>query len=167
MNLHRFCIIRTKKSGIMKIAVVIYIFAVAVSAYGTSCNRSGPPNANSADASYIHHSATESKAVPPVGYEGTYTGSPPCFTGKITTEITLDDNRYLLKNDYIIKNEHKGFEVYGEYTCSKDGGQIKLKGDASPTLYLIGNDVLIPLDEGGNPFDASGELFCLERVAVR
>lgn len=119
------------------------------------------------DASYPAVAAPASDMGMPTGYEGTYTGSPPCFTGRITTEITLDDNRYLLKNRYILKNEDKGFIVQGEYTCSQDGGRIRLQGDASPTIYIIGNNVLIPLDEEGLPLDASGELFCLERVALR
>lgn len=153
--------------ALMKKIFAIFILALTVWAYGTSCGRNGSMYKAACDAPYPEVAVPASDAGMLTGYEGTYTGSPPCFMGRITTEITLDDNRYLLKNRYILTNEEKGFIVQGEYTCSQDGGRIRLQGDASPTIYLIGKDVLIPLDEEGRPLDASGGLFCLERVALR
>lgn len=158
-----FCISGIQNPVYMKQNIYIYIL-LAVILWSGGCGRRTvtPVEGN------------DGRAVPRTGaattqqqYEGTYAGSPPCFSGAMTTEVTLEDNRYLLKKIYILKSEHKGFEHRGEFTCSKDGGRIRLNGEGTPTYYIVGKDVLIPLDENGNPMDAYGKIFCLERVAVR
>lgn len=166
--LHRFCIVTLQIPLSMKRSIVFYIFTVAVSLCCISCSRPGHTHGSTENSDTRTFSAVSRQdgSTPP-DCEGTYAGSPPLFSGTMTTVITLGDNRYLLKRIYSIKNEDKGFEMQGDYTRSTDGGRIHLHGDAFPTLYLVGQDVLIPLDDDGRPLASSGQIFCLRKVALR
>lgn len=148
----------------MKRLALLYIFVTAFSVSCVCCNPSQMGNRGSTG-SRDYGATTRSEGTAYAEWEGTYAGSPPCFSGVTTMIITLGDNHYLLKRIYSIKNENKGFELRGEYSRSTDGGKIHLHGDAAPTLYLVGKDILIPLDEDGQPLISSGTLFCLRKVA--
>ena len=97
-------------------------------------------------------------------HEGHYTGQPPRYSGILITEVTLQNNVYRLIKTFSIPNEKKCFEVSGGYTRSTDGGRIVLQGDVTPSCFIIGKDILIPLDEEGNPYITTDRIFCLRRT---
>lgn len=98
-------------------------------------------------------------------HEGRYSGCPPRYSGTLTTEVMLYNNVYRVIRTFSIPNESKCFECEGSYTRSGDGGRIELHGDVTPSSYIIGKDILIPLDDNGNPYIAAERIFCLERAA--
>ena len=97
-------------------------------------------------------------------HEGHYTGQPPRYSGILITDVTLQNNVYRVIKTFSIPNENKCFEVIGDYTRSSDGGRIVLQGDVTPSCFIIGKDILIPLDEEGNPYITTDHVFCLRRT---
>ena len=98
-------------------------------------------------------------------HEGCYSGNPPRYSGTLTTEVSLRNNVYRVTHTFSIPNESKCFECEGAYTRSSDGGRIELHGNVTPSCYIIGKDILIPLDDDGNPYIAAERIFYMERTA--
>lgn len=87
-----------------------------------------------------------------VDWNGTYEGTLPCADCEgIKTIITLNgDDTYAITTEYIGKDVQS--EGKGNLVWSKDGGKITITGeDGVSTIYRVGENILIQLDQDGNP----------------
>jgi len=92
-------------------------------------------------------------------WQGIYKGVLPCADCEgIATEVTLnDDNTYVITRLYLGKDEAT-FEETGTFQWTEDGNGIVLKEKVkdSPTLFKVGENHLLHLDQDGEKI--KGEL---------
>lgn len=85
-----------------------------------------------------------------VDYLGTYLGNLPCADCEgIRTEITLGENTYTMKLEYLGQKKDNVSESSGEYEWDNTGSIITLKGEPTPNRYKVGENTLIKLDADG------------------
>ncbi|HZH69821.1 MAG TPA: copper resistance protein NlpE [Flavobacteriaceae bacterium] len=92
-------------------------------------------------------------------WQGVYKGVLPCADCEgIETEVTLNaDGTYVITRLYLGKDEAT-FEETGTFKWTEDGGSIVLKEKIkdSPTLFKVGENFLLHLNQEGNSIE--GEL---------
>lgn len=96
---------------------------------------------------------------------GNYTGMVPCADCEaIEVELALIDSaRYVLKTRPLGKRDATQKEVSGQYT--RVGNTLTLDQSTMPNKFMVGEHVLVPLDENGNRYtSAKADRYLLKRV---
>lgn len=100
-------------------------------------------------------------------WQGVYKGVLPCADCEgIATEVTLnDDSTYIITRLYLGKDEAT-FEETGTFQWTEDGNGIVLKEKVkdSPTLFKVGENHLLHLDQDGEKIEGElAEMYVLRK----
>lgn len=100
-------------------------------------------------------------------WQGVYKGVLPCADCEgIATEIILnDDETYAIKRVYLGKDD-QAFKETGTFQWTEDGGSIVLKEKVkgSPTLFKVGENYLLHLDQDGEKIEGElAEMYVLRK----
>lgn len=100
-------------------------------------------------------------------WQGVYKGVLPCADCEgIAVEIILnDDYTYEIKRVYLGKDD-KAFKEAGTFKWTEDGGSIVLKEKVkgSPTLFKVGENYLLHLDQDGEKIEGElAEMYVLRK----
>lgn len=100
-------------------------------------------------------------------WQGVYKGVLPCADCEgIATEVKLnDDQTYTIERVYLGKDD-QAFKETGAFKWTEDGGSIVLKEKVkgSPTLFKVGENHLLHLDQDGEKIEGElAEMYMLRK----
>jgi copper homeostasis protein (lipoprotein) len=130
----------------------LFIAAMVLPFAFSSCNQSENNAGELTDKPDMHNSMIA------LDWDGKYSGTTPCADCEgISTSVTLNqDLTYLLEMKYLGKSD-KIFRFSGGFVWNENGSTVILQGiENGPTMYFVGENVLIQLDMDGNRI--TGEL---------
>ncbi len=141
----------------MKYSLAPLLLLFCLSLVSCTCDRvtnSGEKTANEAFSSDLPIAKTEThNSMNSLDWEGTYKGTLPCTDCEgIETSLTLNsDLTYLLKTEYLGRNDALEEENSGSFTWDESGSIITLQNlESEQNQFKVGENLIWKLDASGN-----------------